>query len=124
GDERDDGRDDTGPDPRSTHLSFHRGRSRPDSPSAARTGPTRSARNSTAALGIPAHGSVRPGPARSGPTVLAVVPDISDEEAMEQALGQAEAALAHGDVPVGAVVTMAGDVVAARHNERELRADP
>jgi tRNA(adenine34) deaminase len=56
--------------------------------------------------------------------VLAVVPEISDEEAMEQALAQAEAALAHGDVPVGAVVTMAGDVVAARHNERELRADP
>src|SRR5205085_12133150 len=60
-DEGDDGRDDAGPDPRPAHLSFHRGRSRPDSPSAARTGPTRSARNSTAAVVIPAADSVRSG---------------------------------------------------------------
>ncbi|HET7720801.1 MAG TPA: nucleoside deaminase, partial [Acidimicrobiales bacterium] len=34
------------------------------------------------------------------------------------------AATAHGDVPVGAVVLAGGEVVARRHNERELRGDP
>jgi tRNA(adenine34) deaminase len=46
------------------------------------------------------------------------------EPAMRAALEQAVAALAHHDVPVGAVVVHAGDVIAARHNERELRGDP
>jgi tRNA(adenine34) deaminase len=39
-------------------------------------------------------------------------------EAMQAALEQARAALAHGDVPVGAVVVRDGKVIAARHNER------
>jgi tRNA(adenine34) deaminase len=43
---------------------------------------------------------------------------------MRLALEQARAALAHDDVPVGAVVVRAGEVVAATHNERELRKDP
>lgn len=43
---------------------------------------------------------------------------------MARALEEAEAALAHGDVPIGAVVLLAGEVVAARHNEREARQDP
>ncbi|MBW3614041.1 MAG: nucleoside deaminase [Actinobacteria bacterium] len=43
---------------------------------------------------------------------------------MGLALEEATAALAHGDVPVGAVVVAADRVVAARHNERERRADP
>lgn len=43
---------------------------------------------------------------------------------MALALAEAEAAVAHGDVPVGAVALVDGQVVAARHNERELRADP
>ena len=43
---------------------------------------------------------------------------------MELALAQARAALDHGDVPIGAVVVRDGDVVAARHNERELTGDP
>jgi tRNA(adenine34) deaminase len=30
----------------------------------------------------------------------------------------------HGDVPVGAVVVRNGEVIAAAHNERELRNDP
>ena len=30
----------------------------------------------------------------------------------------------HGDVPIGAVVLRAGEVIAARHNERELGGDP
>jgi tRNA(adenine34) deaminase len=43
------------------------------------------------------------------------------------ALEEARAAIAHGDVPVGAVVMSAGpelEVLARRHNERELTGDP
>lgn len=43
---------------------------------------------------------------------------------MEIALGEAQAAAEHGDVPVGAVVVRDGIVIAARHNERELTGDP
>jgi tRNA(adenine34) deaminase len=43
---------------------------------------------------------------------------------MGEALDEASAALAHGDVPVGAVVLRDGEVIAARHNERELTGDP
>jgi tRNA(adenine34) deaminase len=48
----------------------------------------------------------------------------SDDAFMEQALEQAEAALLHDDVPVGAVVVQGTAVIAARHNERELTGDP
>ena len=37
---------------------------------------------------------------------------------------EAEHALAHDDVPVGAVIVHAGEVIGAGHNERELREDP
>ena len=43
---------------------------------------------------------------------------------MGLALDQARAALTHDDVPVGAVVMLEGRVIAMRHNERELGADP
>ena len=45
---------------------------------------------------------------------------------MELALVEARAAEAHGDVPIGAVVARIsdGEVVARRHNERELTHDP
>jgi tRNA(adenine34) deaminase len=43
---------------------------------------------------------------------------------MALALDQARAALAHGDVPVGAVTLVGGRLLAARHNERELTGDP
>ena len=45
---------------------------------------------------------------------------------MQAALAEARAALVHGDVPVGAVVvrTTDGEIVAARHNERERSGDP
>jgi len=45
---------------------------------------------------------------------------------MEVALAEARAAAEHGDVPVGAVVARVenGEVVARRHNERELKGDP
>ncbi len=47
-----------------------------------------------------------------------------DEYFMRLALREAERALDHGDVPVGCVITHAGEVIAAAPNERELRGDP
>ena len=49
---------------------------------------------------------------------------IDDETAMVLALEEAGRAPAHGDVPVGALAVADGEVVARRHNERELRGDP
>ena len=49
---------------------------------------------------------------------------MTDAEAMAVALEEATLALDHDDVPVGAVVLVGGNVVAQRHNERELRKDP
>jgi len=43
---------------------------------------------------------------------------------MRLALREAELASAHGDVPIGAVVEHCGELIAAAHNERELRQDP
>ena len=43
---------------------------------------------------------------------------------MAFALDEARAAAKHGDVPVGAVVVVDGQVVARRHNERQLTGDP
>jgi tRNA(adenine34) deaminase len=47
-----------------------------------------------------------------------------DEYFMRLALREAERALEHEDVPVGCVVVLDGEVVAAARNERELREDP
>ena len=49
---------------------------------------------------------------------------MTDAELMTIALDEARAALAHEDVPVGAIVVVDGEVVARRHNERELTGDP
>ncbi len=49
---------------------------------------------------------------------------LDDEAAMRLALAEATRAIGHGDVPVGAVAVVDGQVVSARHNERELRFDP
>ena len=43
---------------------------------------------------------------------------------MRLALREAQRALEHGDVPIGAVVVRDGEVIGAGHNERELRQDP
>ncbi|MEA2167163.1 MAG: tRNA(adenine34) deaminase, partial [Solirubrobacteraceae bacterium] len=43
---------------------------------------------------------------------------------MRAALTEAGLAPDHGDVPVGAVVVLGDEVIAAGHNERELRQDP
>jgi tRNA(adenine34) deaminase len=47
-----------------------------------------------------------------------------DEWFMRLALREAEQALAHDDVPVGAVVVHDGEVIGTGRNERELRGDP
>lgn len=52
------------------------------------------------------------------------MPAVDDDAAMALALEAARAALSHDDVPVGAVVLLDGEVIAARHNERERTGDP
>jgi tRNA(adenine34) deaminase len=47
-----------------------------------------------------------------------------DEYFMRLALREAERALGHDDVPIGAVIVHEGEVLAAAANERELRGDP
>ena len=47
-----------------------------------------------------------------------------DEWFMRLAIREAERALEHDDVPVGAVLVSGGEVIGAGHNERELRQDP
>ena len=47
-----------------------------------------------------------------------------DDYFMRLALREAERALEHEDVPIGAVVVREGEILAAAHNERELRQDP
>jgi tRNA(adenine34) deaminase len=47
-----------------------------------------------------------------------------DEYFMRLALREAERALEHDDVPIGAVLVHQGEVLAAAPNERELRGDP
>jgi tRNA(adenine34) deaminase len=49
---------------------------------------------------------------------------ISHEDAMRAALVEAERALSHGDVPVGAVVVHEGRIIARGCNEREKMQDP
>lgn len=47
-----------------------------------------------------------------------------DEKFMREALAEARAAAAVGEVPIGAVVVRAGEIVARAHNRRELDHDP
>ena len=47
-----------------------------------------------------------------------------DEKFMCEALAEARAAAAVGEVPIGAVVVRAGEIVARAHNRRELDQDP
>ena len=51
---------------------------------------------------------------------------VDFDELMGLALDEARAALAHDDVPVGALIVRRSDgtVLARRHNERELAGDP
>ena len=47
-----------------------------------------------------------------------------DEKFMREALAEARAAAAVGEVPIGGVVVCAGEIVARAHNRRELDQDP
>ena len=47
-----------------------------------------------------------------------------DEKFMREALAEARAAAAVGEVPIGAVVVCAGEIVVRAHNRRELDQDP
>jgi len=47
-----------------------------------------------------------------------------ERAAMRIALDEALAGVEHGDVPVGATVLVGDEIVAQRHNERELSGDP
>lgn len=47
-----------------------------------------------------------------------------DQEFMREALAEAHAAAAEGEVPIGAVVVYQGEVIARAHNRRELDLDP
>ena len=47
-----------------------------------------------------------------------------DEKFMLEALSEARAAAAVGEVPIGAVVVRAGEIIARAHNRRELDQDP
>jgi tRNA(adenine34) deaminase len=47
-----------------------------------------------------------------------------DEYFMRLALREAERALEHDEVPIGAVIVRDAEVIASARNERELRADP
>lgn len=49
---------------------------------------------------------------------------MNDHEAMQLALAEARAAADAGEVPVGAVVIVNGEVVARGRNEREATGDP
>ena len=49
---------------------------------------------------------------------------MTDEEFMRLALAEAEGALKHDDVPIGAVVVKDGEVLARARNQRELQGDP
>lgn len=50
--------------------------------------------------------------------------ELDDADVMAIALDEARAAIDHGDVPIGAVVVRDGQIIARRHNERELTGDP
>jgi tRNA(adenine34) deaminase len=55
---------------------------------------------------------------------MAIGTGPGDEHFMRLALREAERALAHGDVPGGAGLVAAGEVIGTGRNERELRQDP
>src|SRR5919112_2763919 len=63
---------------------------------------------------------------RKFPSTMMASPMNDHDRQMELALEQARQALAHDDVPIGAIVVRDADseVLGVGHNERELRQDP
>ncbi len=62
--------------------------------------------------------------ARPQPHMMPAAAAAGDASFMRAAIAEARRAPDHGDVPIGAVVVRAGEIVAAAHNERERRQDP
>ena len=46
------------------------------------------------------------------------------EEYMQEALKEAKAAAAEGEVPIGAVIVRGGEIIARAHNRTEQAKDP
>jgi tRNA(adenine34) deaminase len=66
-----------------------------------------------------------PGHELSSGRLRGVKPTAADEAAVRRALVEAELALPHGDVPIGAVVLdVTGQVIGTGHNRREADQDP
>src|SRR5512139_1227865 len=80
------------------------------------------------AWGTPAgvDGDCRPADAGARQGYFSAMPPLTpaDREGMEAALLEARAALAEGEVPVGAVVVRDGRVIASAHNCPVARRDP
>jgi len=55
---------------------------------------------------------------------VSAVDSATDIQYVRLAMAEARQAEAHGDVPVGAIVVRNGEIIASRHNERELTGDP
>ena len=68
----------------------------------------------------------RPRPASHTGPIVSSEPSqpTTDDDVMDIALAEARAAAAEGEVPVGAVCLVDGQVVSRRHNERERVHDP
>jgi tRNA(adenine34) deaminase len=49
---------------------------------------------------------------------------FNDDAYMDAALDEARRALAHGDVPIGAVAVLDGRIIGRGHNRREIDGDP
>ena len=49
---------------------------------------------------------------------------MTDQDLMRLALAEAKQAAAEGETPIGAVLTVRGEVIAAAHNRREAWQDP
>jgi tRNA(adenine34) deaminase len=49
---------------------------------------------------------------------------MDDLSWMRLALDEAQLAIAHGDVPIGALAVLKGEVIARAHNRREIDGDP
>src|SRR4051812_31394535 len=55
---------------------------------------------------------------------MRVMTAVDHEHWMRLAIAEAQRALGHDDVPIGAIVVRDGEVIGAGRNERELRQDP
>lgn len=55
---------------------------------------------------------------------MSLLQQRNDDDWMREALREARKAESEGEVPVGAVIVLGGEVIARAHNQRELLKDP